>query len=98
MPTSPTGSSRRGAELEKGKQQWDLWWETEQHDLRAAGKAERKGKEVDSETQEINRRGDRGGSKCEQSQEGAKLHSLLSLAFLSVPKFIGFSKVAVPEL
>lgn len=71
----------RQTKLEGGKQLWDMRWERklgEQQDLRAAGKAEGRGKEVEGETQERDRAAERRGRKHEQPQQGAKWHSLPS--------------------
>lgn len=62
----PADNSTRQMKLEGDKQQRDMWWEMkpgEQQDLRAAGKAEARGKEAKSETLERNRAADSGGRK-----------------------------------
>lgn len=75
----------------------------EQQDLRASGKAEWRVMEEESETQERTRAADRQGRrKHEQPQQGTKLHSLViqgaSKAFVSLPMFISFIHVSLPEL
>lgn len=74
-------SHRHKTKLEGGKQPWDMRWERKlgkQQDLRAAGKAEGRGKEVEGETQERDRAAERRGRKHEQPQQGEKQHSLRS--------------------